>query len=212
MNTTHTEGWTLHWAHLYDLGTAVLGRRVRQLHQSVLEVAAIASGERVLDVGCGPGRLTTAAARAAGPTGETLGIDASTEMVDLAVKKARRAGSPATFRVAAIEALPYPDSHFDVVLANLMLHHLPEDLQRRGLAEVLRVLKPNGRFVAGDFSAMPGHGVGHILSVLGLRRGSEHAEHLRSVAAAAGFEAIRIEPATSRAFCVIYARKPASAH
>jgi SAM-dependent methyltransferase len=95
------------------------------------------------------------------------------------------------------------------VLANLMLHHLPLELQRRGLSEVLRVLKPNGRFIVADFSAMPGHGIGHLLCVLGLRRGTEHSEHLRSLEGAAGFESIRIEPAASRAFCLLIARKPA---
>jgi ubiquinone/menaquinone biosynthesis C-methylase UbiE len=204
-----TEGQTIRWARLYDLATELLGSRVRSLHRRVIEMAAIAPGERVLDVGCGPGRLTLAAALAAGPTGETLGIDPSPEMIELATQKARRGASSAAFRLAPIEAIPSPGDHFDVVLANLMLHHLPLELQRRGLAELLRVLKPNGRFVAAEFSAMPGHGIGHLLCVLGLRRGSDHADHLRSLVSAAGFESIQIEPATSPAFCLLTARKPA---
>jgi ubiquinone/menaquinone biosynthesis C-methylase UbiE len=204
-----TQGRTIHWARLYDLGTDLFGGRVRSLHHSLLELAAIAPGDRVLDVGCGPGRLTLAAALAAGPSGETLGIDPSPEMIELATQKATRSGSPALFRIAAVEAIPAPDDHFDAVLASLMLHHLPPELQRRGVGEVLRVLKPKGRFVIADFSATPGHGIGHLLCVLGLRRGSEHAEHLRSLVGAAGFEGIRIEPVTSRAFCLLHARKPA---
>jgi ubiquinone/menaquinone biosynthesis C-methylase UbiE len=202
-----TAGRTIHWARLYDLGTGLFGGRVRSLHRRVLELAAIAPGERVLDVGCGPGRLTLAAAIAAGSTGETVGIDPSPEMIALGTQKAKRTASSAAFRVAAIEAIPSPDDHFDVVLANLMLHHLPLELQRRGVAEVLRVLKPNGRFVVAEFSANPGHGIGHALCVLGLRRGSEHAEHLRSIESAAGFESIRIERADSPAFCLLVARK-----
>lgn len=210
--TTHvtTAGRILHRARLYDLGTRLMGRRLRALHGALIELARIGPGERVLDVGCGPGRLTLAAAAAAGPGGEILGIDPSTEMIDLAAGKARDAGSPARFQVAAIEAIPAPDDHYDVVLASLMLHHLPPELQRRGLAEVLRVLKPAGRFVAADFRAMPGHGPGHILSVLGLRRGSAHADHLRSLAATAGFDAPRIEPGP-RAFCLLHASKPPAA-
>jgi ubiquinone/menaquinone biosynthesis C-methylase UbiE len=207
-NTT-TEGRTIHWAGLYDLGTELFGGRVRALHRSVLDLAAIAPGDRVLDVGCGPGRLTLTAALAAGPAGEILGIDPSPEMIALATRKATRAGSSAAFRVAAVEAIPTPDNYFDAVLANLVLHHLPPELQRRGLTEVLRVLKAEGRFVAADFRATPGHGIGHVLCVLGLRRGSEHAEHLRSQVGDAGFEAIQVEPATSRAFCLLRARKPA---
>jgi ubiquinone/menaquinone biosynthesis C-methylase UbiE len=130
-------------------------------------------------------------------------------MIELASRKATGAGSPATFRVAAIEAIPAPDDHFDAVLASMMIHHLPAELQRRGIAEVLRVLKPGGRFVAADFSATPGHGIGHVLCVFGLRKGSGHAEHLRSLAAGAGFQSIQVQAATSRAFCLLRATKPA---
>jgi ubiquinone/menaquinone biosynthesis C-methylase UbiE len=200
-----TEGKTLHHAHLYEFGTALFGRRLRTLHRSVLARAAIAPGQRVLDVGCGPGRLTLAAAQAAGRTGETLGLDASPEMIALAQKKAAAAGSPATFRVAAIEAMPVLDEHFDVVLASLMLHHLPEALQRRGLAEVRRVLRPGGRFVVLEFSAPPGHGLGHLLTVLGLRRGAAYAEALGARLSEAGFVEVAVEPA-GRGFSVIAAR------
>jgi hypothetical protein len=72
---------------------------------------------------------------------------------------------------------------------------------------VFRVLEPAGRFVALDFAATPGHGIGHVLCVLGLRHGFDHAEHLHSLAAVAGFEAIEVEPA-SRAFCLLRAQKP----
>ena len=209
MHTPGTHGHVLHWARLYDLGSGLLSGRVRALHRRVVERAAIAPGQRVLDVGCGPGRLALAVAGVAGPAGETLGIDPSAEMVALATRKAARAGSPARFQVAAIEAIPAPDQHFDAVLATLMLHHLPPDLQRRGLAEVLRVLKPGGHFVAVDFSAMPGHGFGHLLTLLGVRRGSEHAQHLESIAGAAGFAAVAVEPTGSPAFCLIHARRPA---
>lgn len=211
MTTLNTEGRTLRWARLYDLGTTLMGRPIRALQGRLLEQAAIAPEERVLDVGCGPGRLTQEAARAAGPGGETLGIDASPEMIALARRKAARAGSLATFRLAAIEAIPTPDSRFDVALASLMLHHLPEDLQRRGLAEILRVLKPEGRFVALEFSAMPGHGLGHLLAMFGLPRGTEHAEHLRRRVEEAGFIRVEVAPA-GRAFFVLRARKRKSIH
>ena len=136
-----TAGRILHRARLYDLGTRLMGGRLRALHGAMLELAHIQPGERVLDVGCGPGRLTLAAAAAAGPGGEVLGIDPSTEMIGLATGKAKQASSSVRFQIAAIEALPAPDDHFDVVLASLMLHHLPPEGQARGLAEVLRVLR-----------------------------------------------------------------------
>jgi ubiquinone/menaquinone biosynthesis C-methylase UbiE len=100
-----------------------------------------------------------------------LGIDPAPEMVELARRNAVRAGVRARFDVGVIEALPYPDDHFDVVLSSLVLHHLPDELKRRGLAEIRRVLKPGGRVVAVDFAATPSDGIGHLLSVLQLRTG-----------------------------------------
>jgi ubiquinone/menaquinone biosynthesis C-methylase UbiE len=204
--TTTTHSHVIHWARFYDFATALFGRGVAALHRRLLERAAIAPGERVLDVGCGPGRLTLAAAEAAGPNGEALGIDLSSEMIALATEKAARSKHPARFQIAGIEGIPAPDDHFDVVLASLMLHHLSPELQQRAFAEVRRVLKPNGRLVVLDFSATPRHGFGHLLCVLGLRRGSEHAEHLRSLAAAAGFEPAEIDPTDRRAFSIIRAQ------
>ncbi len=204
-----SHGWVLHRARLYDFGTALLGGRIRALHETLLARAAIAAGERVLDVGCGPGRLTQAAAALAGPAGATLGIDASTEMIALAQKKAADAGSRARFEVAGIEALPAGDASFDVVLASLMLHHLPPELLRRGMAEVHRVLAPGGRFVARDFRAAPGLGIGHVLNVRGLRRGSEPVDQLRALAGDAGFAPVDVEPAGPGGFAILRARKPA---
>jgi 2-polyprenyl-3-methyl-5-hydroxy-6-metoxy-1,4-benzoquinol methylase len=103
----------------------------------MVALARIRSGERILDVGCGPGRLAFVAATAAGPEGEVRGIDPAPEMVELARRTAAQAGVTAHFEVGVIEALPYPPDHIDVVLSSLMLHHLPDPVKRRGLAEML---------------------------------------------------------------------------
>jgi ubiquinone/menaquinone biosynthesis C-methylase UbiE len=205
----HTEGKMVRWARLYDLGTTLLSfGRLAALHRKIVELAGIRSGERILDVGCGPGRLAIVAGTAAGPAGEICGIDPAPEMVALARRKAARASVKARFEVGVIEALPFPGDHFDVVLSSLMLHHLPDEVKRRGLAEIHRVLKPGGRLVAVDFGATPGDGVGHLLCVLRLRTGWDHAERLRAMLREAGFDAVEMGPTGHRALAFVRGRKP----
>jgi SAM-dependent methyltransferase len=208
----HTEGRMVRWARLYDLGSTLLsfGRRAA-LHRTIVELAEIRPGERILDVGCGPGRLALAAGAAAGSTGETRGIDPAPEMVGLARRKAAQARAAVRFEVGVVEALPYPSDHFDVALSSLMLHHLPDTVKRRGLAEILRVLKPAGRLVAIDFGATPGEGAGHLLCVLRLRTGWDHAQQLRALAREAGFVAVEIGPTGHRALAFVRGRKPTAA-
>jgi ubiquinone/menaquinone biosynthesis C-methylase UbiE len=73
------------------------------------------------------------------------------KMVARARTKAKRARITAEFKVGTIEALDFADDSMDVVLSSLMFHHLTERLQDAGLAEIQRVLKPNGRLVVVDF-------------------------------------------------------------
>jgi demethylmenaquinone methyltransferase/2-methoxy-6-polyprenyl-1,4-benzoquinol methylase len=199
-------GHVLHWARWYDLGTALSRRRIRRIQQPLLQRAAIAPGGRVLDVGCGPGRLALEAERAAGPAGRVLGIDPSPEMIALARRKGRQRHSAAVFQVAPMQAIPAPDSSFDVALASLVLHHVPAERLAQALAEVLRVLEPGGRFVALDFAASGRHGFEHFLEVVGLRRGFAWAEQLRASVAAAGFTGVKVER-VGRAHCLIWGRK-----
>jgi ubiquinone/menaquinone biosynthesis C-methylase UbiE len=48
------------------------------------------------------------------------------------------------FQVGSIEKIPFPDSRFDTIMCSFMIFHMPEDIRRRGLAEIRRVLKPGG--------------------------------------------------------------------
>jgi len=144
----------IRWARLYDpvVWVMALGQ-TRKLRTIPLQLAKLQPGERVLDVGCGTGGLTLAAARIVGPAGEVVGIDAAPEMIDVAARKAARARRRpinVEFSVEAVEALSFPDGTFDVVLSSLMMHHLPGDLKAQALAEIRRVLRPGGRLVVVD--------------------------------------------------------------
>jgi ubiquinone/menaquinone biosynthesis C-methylase UbiE len=146
----HTDGVTMGWtAPFYDALCSSLGIG-RSFRRETLRLANVATGDQVLDVGCGTGVLTCLAADAVGPSGRATGIDPSAAMIAAARRNAALEGSSAAFRLAAIEALPYADSSFDVVLSSFMLHHLPPEVKRDGLREVYRVLKDGGRLLAVD--------------------------------------------------------------
>lgn len=87
--------------------------------------------DSVLDVGCGTGFLSQLY-----PNFDVTGIDISDEMLKR---------NPYRCLKAAAEAIPFPDSSFDFVVCRSLLHHLEDP--RKGLAEMVRVLKPGGRWV-----------------------------------------------------------------
>jgi len=154
--TLGTSGLVLHKAALYDLTLWLLSLgRESVFRERVLRLARLSSGEQVLDVGCGTGTLAIAAKRQVGPTGTVYGVDASPEMLARASKKASKAGVEIVLKNALVEALPFPDGHFDVVLSTVMLHHLPGKLRRQCAVEIRRVLKPGGRVLAVDFGTSP---------------------------------------------------------
>jgi ubiquinone/menaquinone biosynthesis C-methylase UbiE len=147
-----TKGRVLHSAIAYDiLAWLLLRGRERSFRETLLRLARIELGQSVLDVGCGTGSLAIAAKRHVGPEGRVYGIDASPGMIARARRKAGKAGMAVTFSEAVVEALPFPDDRFDVVLSTLMLHHLPRPAREQCGREIHRVLKPAGHVLAVDF-------------------------------------------------------------
>lgn len=153
-----TRSRLIHWPFWYDALIAVrsLGREAR-VRGKLLDIAGIAPGETVLDAGCGTGTMAIAARSRVGANGAVYGIDASPEMIARARQKAERAASDVSLQPALLESIPFPDAMFDAVITSFVLHHFPSDLLPRCLAEIHRVLKPDGRLVAFDFSASGHH-------------------------------------------------------
>jgi len=108
---------------------------------------ALQPGERVVDLGCGPGLLALALARQVGSVGEIQCIDASKSMVALA---ARRLGQLpwVQVRVGDVAALPYADASFDVAVCTQVYEYVPD--MGRALGELHRVLRAGGRAVIVD--------------------------------------------------------------
>lgn len=95
-------------------------------------------GGKMLDIGCGNGRLKDYI----GGRGEYFGVDNNEKFIEIAKK---RGGD---FKVGDFLSLPYPDEEFDLVLSVATFHHLPSrKLQLEGLSEVARVMKPGARGV-----------------------------------------------------------------
>ncbi len=201
-----TTGRVLYGARWYDLfGRVISFGRDKAIREKLIALAAPAPGEKVLDVGCGTGTLALALKSRVG-TGEVHGIDASPEMIAVAREKAAKAGSDIDFQVALIEALPFPDAMFDFVTSSLMLHHLPDDLKRRGLDEIRRVLKPGGRFMAVDFVAHSHSPLGHLLAIFGHSRGESMVDKLMPMLRDAGFSDVESIPTRHKNFAFIRAR------
>lgn len=201
--TPRTGGHVLHWARWYDLSTRLMPF-ARPVREKLVELAAPAPGEQVLDVGCGTGTVAIELASRVG-AGKVRGIDASPEMIEVATAKATKAGADLELQVAVIEALPLADGSLDLVTSSLMLHHLPGDLKRKGLAEVRRVLRPGGRFVAVDFAATSHSPLGHLLSILGHPRGESTVSALTPLLKEAGFSDVEAIPTGHRNFAFLRA-------
>jgi ubiquinone/menaquinone biosynthesis C-methylase UbiE len=163
-----TTGRTIrYWARFYDAASWLLSLgKAPAIRRTTLELAEVAPGDRVLDVGCGTGSLAIAAKGKVGPDGEVHGIDAAPEMIEVARRKADKKRADVGFQVGLIEDIPFPDGQFDLVLNSFVLHHLPHDLKRKGFAEIQRVLKPGGRFLAADFGPGRDSLIGHVVRAL----------------------------------------------
>jgi ubiquinone/menaquinone biosynthesis C-methylase UbiE len=136
----------MNWGGFYDLVMwfLTLGKEDK-LRQQIADMIRYQPGEKVLDVGCGTGSLALVAKERVGRQGSVHGIDPAPRQIARARSKAARRGLTVDFQLGVIERLSFPDRTFDVVQSTFAIDHVPADLQRQGLREIARVLKPGGR-------------------------------------------------------------------
>lgn len=108
----------------------------------VLDRLAPASGERILDIGCGTGRLTSEIAARA-PGSDIIGTDVSATMIEQA---SEHYADAASFARADATWLPFPAQTFDAVFSTATFHWVKD--HDRLFNEIYRVLKPGGRLVS----------------------------------------------------------------
>ena len=134
---------------LYD-PVVRLTTREAEFKPALVAQAGIRTGERVLDLACGTATLTLAAKRAQ-PMADLHGIDGDAGILRLAAEKASRLGLEIKLRQGLADALPYPDAYFDRALCSLFFHHLTRVSKRAALAELQRVLMPDGELHVADW-------------------------------------------------------------
>jgi len=135
------------WERVGDSYDESFGRLTRQSTEPLLDAARVGRATRVLDVACGPGYVTAAAAARGA---EAVGVDFAASVVAAAQQRFPQARFPkAEFRQGDAEALEFPDGSFDAVVCSFGMPHFPH--AERAVAEAFRVLRPGGCYAFTDW-------------------------------------------------------------
>ncbi len=144
-NTTRDQWQTA--AEAWFRWSPTLNHWLGQATETMLDMAGISTGHRVLDVAAGAGEQSITIAKKVGTTGYVLASDISSNILEFAEQMAKQAGlKNIETKVMDGENLTIPDATFDAVISRVGLIYFPD--QQRALKEMLRVLKPGGKVAA----------------------------------------------------------------
>jgi SAM-dependent methyltransferase len=132
-----------------------LTRDIAAQRAETIRQLSLSRGERVLDVGCGPGFLCESMAGSVGRDGSVTGIDVSGDLIALCQR--RNPPEWLTYAVGDATQIARPNASFDVVTCTQVAEYIPD--VDRALSETFRVLRPSGRamFIATDWDALVWH-------------------------------------------------------
>ncbi len=159
-------------------------------------IAALKTGETVLDLGSGAGFDAILAAKAVGQAGHVIGVDMTDNMIHKARENVQKLSlEQVEFRKGEIERLPIDDNSVDVILSNCVINLSPD--KRAVFQEAHRVLKPGGRLAISDMVALrplPNDMQSDMQLYCACISGAAVMDDLHHILATVGFKKIRITP------------------
>lgn len=122
--------------------------RLEQFWEKLIEKAQISPNDRIIDIGCGSGRMVIKVSEQLGMNGEIIGLEPSKHLIKECNKLEKK--DNVKFMEGIMESVPFPDNSFDIVLSSLAIHHVPKDDKQKAFKEFNRILKKGGRLLIMD--------------------------------------------------------------
>jgi len=139
---------------IYDFFCAILGFG-KGFRKRIIGSVDLQDGFFVADIGCGTGVFLEVAKKQY-PRINFIGIDPDKNALNIAGHRFGRAGITVEIKEAFAEALPISDESIDVCFSTLAFHHMPDEVKYKAIAQMYRILKPDGVMVITDFGETKG--------------------------------------------------------
>lgn len=130
----------------YDLLAPAFGMG-KTFFSNAVRGVVVESGMRILDLGCGTGKLLFALCSQSHKKACFYGCDYSIEQLQFAERVKSRFPQKIAFIHASMDELDFPDAHFDVIMSSMALHAVNPHIRQKSISEVARMLKNDGTFL-----------------------------------------------------------------